>query len=125
MKVVMAVLLALVLCAAKSEFGADFDPTALTRLEPGVTRYEQVITELGGPPQQTVTLPQGIIRTWSYAQGKASMWTGKISTTARSATLQFSLDGNFQRVLGIQGFELPPDQVARLMQPPPPASHSP
>lgn len=119
MRIAMALLLALVLCAAKAVIGQDFDATQLTRLEVGRSTVEDATHLLGVPPTTTVAGKSGAIGyQWDYIATSASMWTGKVRSSSKSVLLVFNQDGTFQRILRMQGVTLPPDDLRRLMTSP-------
>ena len=118
-RIFAAVVFALVLCGAKASFGDDFKEAGLSQLEVGSTTLPQAVALLGVPPAQSVTGKSGALgHIWMRAEGKSSLWTGKVSSSAKSVTLVFNTDGTFQRILQIQGITLSEADLKRLMADP-------
>ena len=118
-RIFAAVVFALVLCGAKASFGDDFKEAGLSQLEVGSTTLPQAVALLGAAPTQSVTGKSGAIgHTWTRADTKSSLWTGKANSSVKSVTLVFNTDGTFQRILQIHGITLPEDDVKRLIADP-------
>lgn len=118
-RIIGALLLVLVLCAAKATVGQPFNDANLPALQPGVTTLEQANALLGRASDGMQVGESGAIgHTWTFAQGKSSFWTGKVSGQAKVAVLVFNPDGTFQRILRLHGITLAPDDMRRLVSDP-------
>lgn len=118
-RIITAVLFALVLCGAKSSFGTAFNDTNLPQLEVGKTTLVEAVALLGAEPMTSTAGRSGAMGyTWTHAEAKAGMFSGKVSSKAKSVTLVFSTDGTFQRILRIQGITLSATDAQRLMSEP-------
>lgn len=118
-RIIAAVFFALVLCGAKASFGTDFTDTNLPKLEVGKTTLPEAVALLGTEPTSSAAGRSGAMGyTWQFVNAKTGMFSGKVSSNAKSVTLVFSTDGTFQRILRIQGITLPAADAQRLMTDP-------
>lgn len=85
-------LAALLMLGGCVSMGTNYDPTAITQLQPGMT-IDQVVARLGKPNSVAVG-PDGTQRLmWVHSTG--SMFGAE----ARSVLLEFGADGRFIRTL--------------------------
>lgn len=109
-------LIVLMLCAAKSTIGNDFDDKALPRLEVGVTPYYDVKALLRAEPVSSQVGATGNIGyRWYFFESKVSVWTFRGKTRAKEAILVFDRNGIFLRILKLDGITLSPADTNRLM----------
>ena len=119
MRIIGALVLALVLCGAKATVGKPFNEAALPQLQVGVTTIDQANTLLGRAADGMQAGQSGAIGyTWTYGEGKSSFWTGKVTGGAKSVTLVFNTDGTFQRIFRLHGITLDPYDMRRLVSEP-------
>jgi hypothetical protein len=118
-RILMAAGLVILLCAATATTGRDFNDAALPQLQIGRTTLAEATSLLGAPPAVTESAPSGaVVHVWTFASGKASFWSGRVSSTSKSVTLVFNADGTLQRIGKLQGIQLSAADLDRLMTKP-------
>lgn len=118
-RILFTLFVVIVLAGAKATVGNDFNADNITQLQINQTTLSQAVALLGAEPASSAVGASGATAyTWHYIQAKASLWTGKSSSTNKRAMLVFNTDGTFQRILQLDGVVLPPDEHRRLMTDP-------
>lgn len=116
MRIIGALVLALLLCGAKATVGKEFNEANLSQLQIGQTTLADATELLGRPADGSQVGQSGAVgHTWTYAQGKSSFWTGNVSSSVKSVTLVFNTDGTFQRIHALRGITLAPEDMQRLV----------
>ncbi|WP_148649876.1 hypothetical protein [Lysobacter antibioticus] len=119
MRIVGSLLLVLLMCGAKATIGKEFNEANLSQLQIGQTTLAEAAKLLGRPADDSQVGQSGAVgHTWTYIQSKSSIWTGNVSSSAKSVMLAFNTDGTFQRIFTLQGIALQPEDMRRLVAEP-------
>jgi outer membrane protein assembly factor BamE (lipoprotein component of BamABCDE complex) len=114
---IAATALALLAGCATSTVGQKFNHDRVRDLRGGETTFAQTVQLVGVPPQSSGATTSGALQhTWLYVEANGTMFG--VEARKWTFTAEFNREGVFQRLVGLAGIDLSPQDQARLFTPP-------